>query len=124
VPFTKSKFLPGDRGSVEKDFSGPAVPKERLIGSDEEFQDGRVASTLRGHSLFQDSFFSCNVKNVGDVHGTGCMYVETVVDRDTGCAFAKVFPSRNAMNSVDILSSRVLPDFKEMGLTVREIQTR
>jgi hypothetical protein len=96
----------------------------RFPQSDEEFEAAKTGRSIGGHSLFQESFFFCNVKNVGDVHGTGCIYVETVVDRDSGCAFAKVFPARNVMNSVDILSSRVIPYFKDLGIAVREIHTR
>ena len=47
-----------------------------------------------GHSLFQELFFFCTIKNVGDVPGTGCIYVETVVDRDSGIAFAKVYSAK------------------------------
>jgi len=124
VLFTKAKSLPDGPVSGAKEDSTPTDPVARITGSDEEFKEGKTGSLLCGHSLFQESFFFCNVKNVGDVHGTGCIYVETVVDRDAGCAFAKVFPARNAMNSVDIVSTRVLPYFKEMGIAVKEIHTR
>lgn len=76
-----------------------------------------------GHTLFQDSFFLCTVKNYGDDPGTGCIYVETVVDRDTGVFFAKVYPAKNAANGVDILASRVIPFFKNRGQTIKEIHT-
>ncbi len=77
-----------------------------------------------GHSLFQEVFFFCTVKNVGDVPGTGCIYVETVVDRDSGIAFAKVYSAKNAMNAVDILASRVMPFFERQGVAIKEIHTR
>jgi hypothetical protein len=124
VLFTKAKSMLDGPVSCAKEGSTPTDPVARITGSDEEFKEGKTGSLLCGHSLFQESFFFCNVINVGDVHGTGCIYVETVVDRDTGCAFAKVFPARNAMNSVEILSSRVLPYLEELGIAVREIYTR
>jgi len=77
-----------------------------------------------GHSLFQEVFFFCTVKDVGDVPGTGCIYVETVVDRDSGIAFAKVYSAKNAMNAVDILASRVVPFFERQGVAIKEIHTR
>jgi hypothetical protein len=77
-----------------------------------------------GHSLFQEIFFFCTVKDVGDVPGARCIYVETVVDRDSGLAFAKVYPSKNAMNAVDILASRVVPFFERRGVAIKEIHTR
>jgi hypothetical protein len=77
-----------------------------------------------GHSLFQEVFFFCTVKGVGDVPGAGCIYVEAVVDRDSGIAFAKVYSAKNAMNAVDILASRVVPFFERQGVTIKEIRTR
>jgi hypothetical protein len=82
-----------------------------------------VAATP-GHSLFQEMFFFCTIKKVADLPGSGCIYVETVVDRDSGISFAKVYSSKNAMNAVDILSSRVLPFFKRQGVAIKEIHTR
>ena len=82
------------------------------------------AVSPQGRSLFQEWFFFCRVKNIGDVPGTGCIYVETVVDRDSGVAFAKVYPAKNSMNAVDILTSRVLPFFERQGIAVSEIHTR
>jgi hypothetical protein len=77
-----------------------------------------------GHSLFQEMFFFCTVKKIADLPGSGCIYVETVVDRDSGVSFAKVYPMKNAANAVDILASRVLPFFKRQGVAVKEIHTR
>ncbi len=82
------------------------------------------AASNHGHSLFQEVFFFCTVKNVGDAPATGCIYVETVVDRDSGVAFAKVYPAKNAMNAVDILASRVVPFFERQGIAIEEIHTR
>jgi hypothetical protein len=76
------------------------------------------------HTLFQELFFFCTIKNVGDVPGMGCIYVETVVDRDSGIAFAKVYSGRNAMNAVDILASRVVPFFERKGVAIGSIHTR
>ena len=90
----------------------------------EENKEDKAAASKRGHSLFQELFFFCTVKNVGDVPGAGCIYVETVVDRDTGIAFAKVYPARNAINAVDILASRVVPYFEGQGDVIDEIHTR
>jgi len=77
-----------------------------------------------GHSLFQESFFFCTFRNVGGVPGTGCIYVETVVDRDSSLAFAKVYSAKNAMNALDILASRVAPFFERQGIAIKEIHTR
>ncbi len=86
-------------------------------------QDSEVEARP-GHSLFQEMFFFCTVKKVADLPGSGCIYVETVVDRDSGISFAKVYSSKNAINAVDILSSRVLPFFKRQEVAIKEIHTR
>jgi len=77
-----------------------------------------------GHSLFQESFFFCTFRNVGGVPGSGCIYVETVVDRDSGIAFAKVYSARNAMNAWDTLATRAVPFFERQGIAIKEIHTR
>lgn len=99
----------------------PSVAGRSEVEVSEEKED--AVSNL-GHSLFQELFFFCTVKNVGDVPGAGCIYVETVVDRDSGAAFAKVYSARNAMNAVDILASRVVPYFERQGIAIKEIHTR
>ena len=124
MSFTKAESAPDEEKSGTQENFSPSDHVGPFRESDTEFEEAKTGHSIGGHSLFQESFFFCNVKNVGDVHGTGCIYVETVVDRDAGCAFAKVFPARNAMNSVDIVSTRVLPYFKEMGIAVKEIHTR
>jgi hypothetical protein len=90
----------------------------------EETKEKEIVALDEGHSLFQEIFFFCTVKNVGDIPGARCIYVETVVDRDSGIAFAKVYCAKNAMNAVDILSSRVVPFFERHGIAIKEIHTR
>jgi hypothetical protein len=90
----------------------------------EEAQEREHADPRNGHVIFQEVFFFCTVKNLGDVPGTGCIHVETVVDRDSGFAFAKVYSAKNAMNAVDILASRVVPFFQRQGIAIKEIHTR
>jgi hypothetical protein len=87
-------------------------------------QSEKVVSLERGRSLFQDSFFFCRIKPVGDLPGLGDIYVEAVVDAETGLSFAKVYTSRNAMNAVDILATRVVPFFNLQGTRIAEIHTR
>ncbi len=90
----------------------------------EKIEGKEYAVSNPGHALFQEMFFFCRVKKVGDVPGTECIYVEAVVDRDSGVAFAKVYPARNAMNAVDILASRVLPYCERHGVAIKEVHTR
>jgi len=85
---------------------------------------GGSCSWIDGHTLFQEGFFFCTVMNVGDVPGPGCIYVETVVDGDSGFSFAKVYSAKNSVNSVDILASRVLPFYDRQGMAIKKIHTK
>src|ERR1700733_13534656 len=69
-------------------------------------------------------FFFCTIKKLADLPESGCIYVETVVDRDSGIAFAKVYSAKNAMNAVDLLAGRVVPYFERQGVAIKEIHTR
>jgi len=101
-----------------------ARPRVEGINELEEKQEKVDVSSNPGHSLFQAMFFFCRVKKIGDAPGAECIYVETVVDRDSGVAFAKVFSTRSAMNAVDILASRVFPFFERRGIAIKDIHTR
>jgi hypothetical protein len=81
------------------------------------------AASEPGASLFQNEFFFCTVAKFGDLPATGCIHVEIVADRESGVAFAKVYPEVNAFNAADILASRVLPFFERRATTVKEIHT-
>jgi hypothetical protein len=105
----------------------PHLVAHSCTGVKSELTDEKQKDDLElddGHSLFQEVFFFCTVKDVGDVPGAGCIYVETIVDRDSGIAFAKVYSAKNAMNAVDILFSRVMPFFERQGVGIKEIHTR
>jgi hypothetical protein len=102
----------------------PGHPDTAVKCEIEAAKEKKDAAFDDGHSLFQESFFFCTVKNVGDLPGTGCIYVETVVDSDAQIAFAKVYSAKNSMNAVDILASRVVPFFERQGIAINEIHTR
>jgi len=76
-----------------------------------------------GHSLFQESFFFCTIKNIGDAPGAGDLYVEIAVDGSCRLAFAKVYSAQNAMNAVDLLTSRVMPFFKDHDIAIERVFT-
>ena len=76
-----------------------------------------------GDSLFQESFFFCTIKNVGDDPGAGDIYIETAVEGNCRLAFAKVYSAQNAINAVDLLTSRVVPFFKDHGVGIERVFT-
>ena len=92
--------------------------------SNPEQQEDEDAAPYPGHSLFQESFFVCRVKDFGDVPHVRDIYVEMVVDANCGLGFAKVYPSKNAMNGVDILEDRVLPFYQRYAVTIGRVFTR
>jgi hypothetical protein len=102
----------------------PEIPSTEGMFGLKETKEKEDAAFHDGHSLFQESFFFCTFSNVGGVSGMGCIYVETVVDRDSGIAFAKVYSAKNAMNALDILATRVAPFFEGQGIAINEIHTR
>jgi hypothetical protein len=105
----------------------PSLPAHPYVGGNrelEEYREKAGAAFNSGRSLFQEWFFFCRVKRFGDLPGTEYIYVETVVDRDSGVAFAKVYPAKSALNAADILSSRVLPFYERQGIAIKEIHTR
>jgi hypothetical protein len=92
------------------------------LNPEQRGQEG--AAPYRGHSLFQESFFVCRVKDFGDVPHVGDIYVETVVDANCRLGFAKVYPSKNAMIGVDILQDQVLPFYERYAVTIERVFTR
>lgn len=76
-----------------------------------------------GPSLVQDEFFLCNIRGLGDLPSPGRVCIEIVAEHDTGLVFAKLYPSANASNAVDIVATRVVPFFERRGLAVKRIST-
>ena len=99
-------------------------PSHRPACGTDEQEVNAEAANIPGRSLCQQSFFVCTVRKVGDIPGTGSIYVEAVVDCDSGTAFAKVYPARNAIGAVDILVSRIVPFFQNHQITIGRILTR
>ena len=146
LPLRESPYGNGPRFGwayyPERALKGPVVESEQHFdqrleksnfhahrdgGDNSEFEikkeEGEPASRS-GRSLFQESFFFCTIKNVGDLRGPGSIYVEAVVDRDSGIAFAKVYSAQTATNAVNMLASCVIPFFDRQGTAIKEIHTR
>jgi len=85
--------------------------------------EAREAAPYPGHSIFQESFFFCTIKSVGDDPGAGEVYVETGVDGYSRMAFAKICSSRNATTAADLLQTRVLPFFEHYGVVIERVFT-
>ena len=126
-PGVRRRALPESEKIANPAAENPPFLEHPCVGENHnhvEDAERDCASSNSGHSLFQEWFFFCRVKKIGDAPGTELIYVETVVDRDSGVAFAKVYPTRSAVNAVDILASRVVPYFERQGIAIKEIHTR
>jgi len=88
-----------------------------------EAESAKNESAQPTATLFQDSFFFSKIKGVGDVPGTGRVYVEIVVEPNSGIAFAKAYSTKNSINAMDLLASRVAPFFNHHGIAIEEIHT-
>ena len=82
-----------------------------------EFRERHVESHWPGYLLCQDTFF------VGVLKGVGRLWLQAVVDTYTSYAFCKLYTSRSAITSADILNDSVLPFFSGEGLEVKRILT-
>jgi len=108
------------------------VPETRLPFC-HECRPGEVSAQLQSRKgaalsperlLFQESFLVCTVKDFGDLPSVRDIYVEIVVDAKCRLGFAKVYPSKNAMNAADLLQDRVLPFYERYAVTIRRVCTR
>ena len=86
--------------------------------------ESHVSAPYPGHSLFQESFFFCTIKNLGDDPGLSDIYVEMAVDGNSRMAFAKVYSARNTTTAADLLETRVLPFFEHYGVVLERVFTR
>ena len=144
LPAEESNFVPGCRsiwvyyplGLLRRPMSWPEAFGDPVAGPTpvharvcQEVNPMKETSDLPplpypGHSLFQESYFFCKIKDVGDAPAAGDVYVETIVDGYSRLAFAKVYSASNAMNAADLLRTRVLPFFKHYGVAIERVFTR
>ena len=65
----------------------------------------------------QDTYY------VGNIKGVGRIYQQTFIDTYTRVAFAKLYESKHAITSADILNDKVLPFFEEQQIPLLRILT-
>jgi hypothetical protein len=119
----RTRSQPGPAPARHPEPSAPDTGVEKPRQLETKIANGDSAIP-QGHALFQEFFFFCAIKGIGDLPGSGCIYVETVVDRESGMSFAKVYPAKNGMNAVDILATRVMPYYDRRGIAIKEMHTR
>ena len=78
---------------------------------------GEIETEHPGYLGSQDTYY------VGNIKGVGRIYQQTFIDTYTRVAFAKLYESKHAITSADILNDRVLPFFEEQEVPLLRILT-
>ncbi len=78
---------------------------------------GEIETVHLGYLVAQDTY--C----VGTIKGVGRIYQQTVIDTYSRVAFAKLYTSKHAITSADVLNDRVLPFFEQQEIPVLRMLT-
>jgi hypothetical protein len=78
---------------------------------------GEIETEHPGYLGSQDTYY------VGNIKGVGRIYQQTFIDTYSRVAFAKLYTSKHAITSADILNDRVLPFFEEHAVSMLRILT-
>jgi transposase InsO family protein len=78
---------------------------------------GEIETEHPGYLGAQDTYY------VGNVKGVGRIYQQTFIDTYSRIGFAKLYTSKHAITSADILNDRVLPFFEEQQIPLLRILT-
>jgi hypothetical protein len=78
---------------------------------------GEIETEHPGYLGSQDTYY------VGNIKGVGRIYQQTFIDTYTRVAFAKLYESKHAITSADLLNDKVLPFFEEQQVPLLRILT-
>jgi hypothetical protein len=78
---------------------------------------GEIETEHPGYLGSQDTYY------VGNIKGVGRIYQQTFIDTYTRVGFAKLYETKHAITSADILNDRVLPFFEEYQIPLLRILT-
>lgn len=78
---------------------------------------GEIETEHPGYLGSQDTYY------VGNIKGVGRIYQQTFIDTYSRVAFAKLYTTKHAITSADILNDRVLPFFEENNIPLHRILT-
>lgn len=111
------RLLKLEKSLVGKKFKLTETQIRLLEKSNPEFRERHVESHYPGYLLCQDTFF------VGRLKGVGRIYLQAVVDTYGSYAFGKLYTSKKQETAADILYDKVLPFYREKGISVEHILT-
>lgn len=78
---------------------------------------GEIETEHPGYLGSQDTYY------VGTIKGVGRIYQQTFIDTYSRVAFAKLYDSKHAITSADLLNDRVLPFFEDQQIPLLRILT-
>lgn len=84
---------------------------------EEDEAHGEIETEHPGYLLAQDTYY------VGTIKGVGRIYQQTVIDTYTKVAFAKLYETKNALTSADMLNSTVIPWMEEENVKPLRVLT-
>lgn len=84
---------------------------------EEDEAHGEIETEHPGYLLCQDTYY------VGTIKGVGRIYQQTVIDTYTKVAFAKLYETKNALTSADMLNSMVIPWMEEENVKPLRVLT-
>lgn len=78
---------------------------------------GEIETEHPGYLVAQDTYY------VGSIKGVGRIYQQTVIDTYSRVAFAKLYTSKHAITSAEILNDRVIPFFDQHEIPILRMLT-
>lgn len=84
---------------------------------EEKVSQGEIETEHVGYLGAQDTYY------VGHIKGVGRIYQQTFVDTFSSVAAAKVYTTKQPINSADLLNARVIPLFEEHDIRVLRVLT-
>ena len=78
---------------------------------------GEIETEHPGYLGAQDTYY------VGNIKGVGRIYEQTFIDTYSRVAFAKLYQSKHAITSADILNDRVIPFFEDQQVPLLRVLT-
>ncbi len=102
-----------ETGQVLTEAQLQAMEKAR----EERVSWGEIETEHVGYLGAQDTYY------VGHIKGVGRIYQQTFLDTFSSVAFAKLYVSKQPINSADLLNDRVIPFFEEHGVDLLRILT-
>jgi len=78
---------------------------------------GEIETEHPGYLVAQDTYY------VGTIKGVGRIYQQTVIDTYSRVAFAKLYTSKHAITSADILNDKVIPFFDQHEIPILRMLT-